>query len=282
MALATRSAAMGGHTTGVVTEQIVPTSRLVSYLTGFVVQPNKAIVGRNAFAHESGIHQDGVLKNPLNFEIMTPQSVGLTSNQLTIGKLSGRRGLQGKLHDLGYDLDGEALDEVYRQAIDLADAKKEVTDADLLALVEQRSSGVPSSIAIVGWSVTSSHGGNATGSATISMGGEERTAESTGNGPVNALFRAVDEAVQPVLGWHPTLTEYEIKAVDRRRGRPGPGPGPLPAIVRRGSGRARRDRPRALHQHHRGLARGVRRRGQQAPRRGDQRRVRGLRLAAQR
>ena len=97
-----------------------------------MVQPNKAIVGRNAFAHESGIHQDGVLKNPLNFEIMTPQSVGLTSNQLTIGKLSGRRGLQGKLHDLGYDLDGEALDEVYRQAIDLADAKKEVTDADLL------------------------------------------------------------------------------------------------------------------------------------------------------
>ncbi len=213
MALATRSAAMGGHTTGVVTEQIVPTSRLVSYLTGFVVQPNKAIVGRNAFAHESGIHQDGVLKNPLNFEIMTPQSVGLTSNQLTIGKLSGRRGLQGKLHDLGYDLDGEALDEVYRQAIELADAKKEVTDADLLALVEQRSSGVPSSISIVGWSVTSSHGGNATGSATISMGGQERTAESTGNGPVNALFRAVDEAVQPILGWHPTLTEYEIKAV---------------------------------------------------------------------
>ena len=191
----------------------MPTSRLVSYLTGFVVQPNKAIVGRNAFAHESGIHQDGVLKNPLNFEIMTPQSVGLTSNQLTIGKLSGRRGLQGKLHDLGYDLDGEALDEVYRQAIDLADAKKEVTDADLLALVEQRSSGVPSSIALVGWSVTSSHGGNATGTATIDMGGEERTAETTGNGPVNALFRAVDEAVQPVLGWHPTLTEYEIKAV---------------------------------------------------------------------
>ncbi len=213
MALATRSAALGGHTTGVVTEQIVPTSRLVGYLTGFVVQPNKAIIGRNAFAHESGIHQDGVLKNPLNFEIMTPQSVGLTSNQLTIGKLSGRRGLKGKLHDLGYDLEGEALDAVYRQAIDLADAKKEVTDADLLALVNQRTSDVPSSVTIVGWSVTSSHSGNATGSATISVGGDERTAEATGNGPVNALFRAVDEALQPVLGWHPTLTEYEIKAV---------------------------------------------------------------------
>jgi 2-isopropylmalate synthase len=213
MALATRSAALNGHTTGVVTEQIVPTSRLVSYLTGFVVQPNKAIIGRNAFAHESGIHQDGVLKNPLNFEIMTPQSVGLTSNQLTIGKLSGRRGLQGKLHDLGYDLEGEALDAVYRQAIDLADAQKEVTDADLLALVNQRTSDVPSSVTIVGWSVTSSHEGNATGSATISVGGDERTAEAVGNGPVNALFQAVDEALQPVLGWHPTLTEYEIKAV---------------------------------------------------------------------
>ena len=213
MALATRSAALGGHTTGVITEQIVPTSRLVGYLTGFVVQPNKAIIGRNAFAHESGIHQDGVLKNPLNFEIMTPQSVGLASNQLTIGKLSGRRGLKGKLHDLGYDLEGEALDAVYREAIDLADAKKEVTDADLLALVNQRTSDVPSSVTIVGWSVTSSHEGNATGSATISVGGDERTAEATGNGPVNALFRAVDEALQPVLGWHPTLTEYEIKAV---------------------------------------------------------------------
>ena len=283
MALATRSAAMGGHTTGVVTEQIVPTSRLVSYLTGFVVQPNKAIVGRNAFAHESGIHQDGVLKNPLNFEIMTPQSVGLTSNQLTIGKLSGRRGLQGKLHDLGYDLDGEALDEVYRQAIDLADAKKEVTDADLLALVEQRSSGVPSSIAhrrlerdLVARRQRHRHRRRS------DMGGEERTAESTGNGPVNALFRAVDEAVQPVLGWHPTLTEYEIKAVTAGEDAQGQ------VLVRcrrssdEGPGRARRDRPRALDQHHRGLARGLRRGGQQAPRRGDQRRVRGLRLAAQR
>ncbi len=137
----------GGHTTGVSDRaDHCRTSRLVSYLTGFAVQPNKAIVGGNAFAHESGIHQDGVIKNPLTYEIMTPQSVGLTGNQLTIGKLSGRRGLQGKLHELGHDLEGEALDAVYRQAIDLADAKKEVTDADLLALVEQRASEVPSSI----------------------------------------------------------------------------------------------------------------------------------------
>ena len=281
MALATRSAALSVDT-GVVTEQIVPTSRLVSYLTGFVVQPNKAIVGRNAFAHESGIHQDGVLKNPLNFEIMTPQSVGLTSNQLTIGKLSGRRGLQGKLHDLGYELEGEALDEVYARRSTWPTRRRRSPTRTCLALVEQRSSGVPASVAIVGWSVTSSHGGNATGSATISMGGEERTAEATGNGPVNALFRAVDEAVQPVLGWHPTLTEYEIKAVSagedaqgqvlvrcRRSSDEGPG-----ALVVTGHGLSTNIIEASLEALHRG--------GQQAPRRRDQRRVGGVRLAAHR
>jgi 2-isopropylmalate synthase len=144
---------------------------------------------------------------------MTPQSIGLSGSQLTIGKLSGRRGLQGKLRELGHELEGDALDVIYRQAIELADAKKEVTDADLLALVEQRASEVPSSVALVGWSVTSSHGGKGTGSVTLSVNGEERTADATGNGPVNALFKAVDDAIQPVLGWHPTLTEYEIKAV---------------------------------------------------------------------
>ena len=138
MALRTRPTEFDVRGSGVNTEQISNASRLVSYLTGFSVQPNKAIVGRNAFAHESGIHQDGVLKNALTYEIMTPQSVGLAGSRLTVGKLSGRRGLQGKLHELGVDLEGEALDRVYRQAIALADAKKEVTDADLIALVESQ------------------------------------------------------------------------------------------------------------------------------------------------
>ena len=213
MALRTRPTQFPELASGVATEQLTAASRLVSYLTGFAIQPNKAIVGGNAFAHESGIHQDGVIKNPLTYEIMTPQSVGLSGSQLTIGKLSGRKGLQGKLRELGYEYDGDALDEIYGQAVALADSKKEVTDADLHALVEQRSSEVPASVAIVGWSVTSSHGGNATGSVTLTIGGEERTAEATGNGPVDALFDAVDDALQPVLGWHPTLTEYEIKAV---------------------------------------------------------------------
>jgi 2-isopropylmalate synthase len=213
MALRTRPTQFPQLGSGVQTEQITAASRLVSYLTGFTIQPNKAIVGGNAFAHESGIHQDGVIKNPLTYEIMTPQSVGLSGSQLTIGKLSGRKGLQGKLRELGHDLDGEALDVIYRQAIALADSKKEVTDADLLALVEQRASEVPASVELLGWNVTSSHGGNATGSVSLSVNGEDRAAAAVGNGPVDALYSAVDLALQPVFGWHPVLTEYEIKAV---------------------------------------------------------------------
>jgi 2-isopropylmalate synthase len=213
MALRTRPTQFGEAGSRVHTEQITPASRLVSYLTGFAIQPNKAIVGGNAFAHESGIHQDGVIKNPLTYEIMTPQSIGLSGSQLTIGKLSGRRGLQQKLKDLGHEVEGEALDEVYRQAIALADAKKEVTDADLRALMEQRAAEVPASVELVGWSVTSSHGGNAVGTVTLIVDGRERTTEATGNGPVDALFQAVDDALQPVLAWHPALAEYEIKAV---------------------------------------------------------------------
>ncbi len=213
MALRTRPTQFPDLGSQVQTEQLTAASRLVSYLTGFTVQPNKAIVGGNAFAHESGIHQDGVIKNPLTYEIMTPQSVGLTGSQLTIGKLSGRRGLQQKLRDLGHEVEGDALDSLYREAIALADAKKEVTDADLLALVESRVSEVPASVQLLGWSVTSSHGGRATGTVSLSVNGEDRGFEATGNGPVDALYSAVDQALLPVLGWRPVLTEYEIKAV---------------------------------------------------------------------
>jgi 2-isopropylmalate synthase len=221
MALRTRPTQFEGGSR-VQTEQISAASRLVSYLTGFLVQPNKAIVGRNAFAHESGIHQDGVLKNPLTYEIMTPQSVGLSGSRLSVGKLSGRRGLQGKLHELGYELEGEALDAVYRQAIALADAKKEVTDADLAALVERQAAeggvaasqaGEPQLVRLDGWSVTSSHGGRSSGSVALTVRGASRSADGSGNGPVDALFGAVDAAVEPLLGWKLLLTDYEIRAV---------------------------------------------------------------------
>ena len=213
MALRTRPTQFPDLVSGVQTDQISSASRLVSHLTGFAIQPNKAVVGANAFAHESGIHQDGVIKNPLTYEIMTPQSVGLSGSQLTIGKLSGRKGLQKKLRDLGHDVSGDALDVIYREAIALADLKKEVTDADLLALAQQRSDDVPASIVLEGWSVTSSHGGRSTGSVRVTLDGDERAGEETGNGPVNALYRAVDDAIRPILGWEPTLEEYEIKAI---------------------------------------------------------------------
>ncbi len=213
MALRTRPGQFPELAAGVQTEQITPASRLVSYLTGFAIQPNKAIVGSNAFAHESGIHQDGFLKNPLTYEIMTPQSVGLSGSTLSIGKLSGRRGLQGKLRELGYELEGAELDTIYRAAIALADTKKEVTDSDLLALVEQEKAEVPNSIELLGWSISSSSGGHSVGSVSVVVAGEAKAADATGNGPVNALFLAVDEAIRPVLHWNPVLTEYEIKAV---------------------------------------------------------------------
>ncbi len=278
MALRTRPTQFPDLGSGVQTEHITAASRLVSYLTGFAVQPNKAIVGGNAFAHESGIHQDGVIKNPLTYEIMTPQSVGLTGSQLTIGKLSGRRGLQGKLRELGYELEGDALDAIYRQAIELADAKKEVTDADLLALIEQRASEVPASVVLLGWSVTSSHGGKATGTVTLTVNGD-RTLH--GGHRQRPRQRALPRGGRgPPAG--PRLAPDPDRVRDQgglgRRGRPGPGAGPLPPLVRCRARRARGLRSRAVHQHHRGLAGRVPRRHQQAARGGDQRGRRGLRV----
>ena len=271
MALRTRPAQFPQLAAGVQTEQLTPASRLVSYLTGFAIQPNKAIVGSNAFAHESGIHQDGYLKNPLTYEIMTPQSVGLQGSTLSIGKLSGRRGLQGKLQELGVDVEGEQLDAIYRAAIALADTKKEVTDADLLALVNERKSDVPRSVELLGWSVSSSSGGHSVGSVSLVVAGEAKAANETGNGPVNALYKAVDEAVRPVLHWAPVLTEYEIKAVSagedaqgqvlvrcRRSSDEGPG-----ALVVTGHGLSTNIIEASLE--------GVPHRDQQAPRRRDQR-----------
>ncbi|MFI5254991.1 MAG: alpha-isopropylmalate synthase regulatory domain-containing protein, partial [Candidatus Limnocylindrales bacterium] len=118
---------------------------------------------------------------------------------------------------LGHELEGEALDAAYREVIALADAKKEVTDADLLAVVEHLASGVSApdgdAVALTGWSVTSSQGGHAQGNVSLTIAGRSVSAEGTGNGPVDALFGAVDAAVEPVLGWHPVLAEYEIRAV---------------------------------------------------------------------
>lgn len=134
MAIATREKQMD---TNIVTEQLVPASKLLSEITGHNVQPNKAIVGDNAFAHEAGIHQHGVLNNPMTYEIMTPKSVGLESNKIVLGKHSGRFALNKKLQNMGYQLGKNELNSIYRKFTDLADEQKTVSDNDLLTLISQ-------------------------------------------------------------------------------------------------------------------------------------------------
>jgi len=123
------------YDTGVAGEQLFPTSQMLSEITGVAVQPNKAIIGRNAFAHEAGIHQDGVLKNPLTYEIMTPQSVGVPDSTLVLGKHSGRHALGIRCEQLGYKFDRRELDEIYKQFVALADGIKQVQDHHLLELI---------------------------------------------------------------------------------------------------------------------------------------------------
>ena len=136
MALRTRPDAFGNISTRINTQEFLPTSQLVSQLTGIPVQPNKAVVGANAFSHEAGIHQDGMLKNRMTYEIMTPQSVGWTDTKLVLGKHSGRHGLDARLRRLGHKLNAEDLKEAYRRFVSMADRKKYITDADLLYIVE--------------------------------------------------------------------------------------------------------------------------------------------------
>ena len=173
MALRTRPGEFHGATTNVATEQITATSRLASFLTGIPVQPNKSIVGANAFAHESGIHQDGFLKNPLTYEIMTPESVGLSGSTLTLGKLSGRAGFDERLRQLGIHVEPDELDRLYGEAISLADRKKQVTDADLLALVEQHADPVPVLVELEHWATASRQGESSSGNVSIFYGGQD-------------------------------------------------------------------------------------------------------------
>jgi 2-isopropylmalate synthase len=136
MALRTRPEACGNVSTRIRAQELLPTSQLVSQLTGIFVPPNKAVVGANAFAHEAGIHQDGMLKNRLTYEIMTPQSVGWSDTKLVLGKHSGRHGLDARLRQLGHKLSAEELKTAYRRFVAMADQRKRITDADLLYIVE--------------------------------------------------------------------------------------------------------------------------------------------------
>jgi 2-isopropylmalate synthase len=210
MALHTRRDYYGGILPRIVTEQLVPTSKLVQRITGIHVQPNKAIVGANAFAHEAGIHQDGMLKHRSTYEIMTPQSVGWEASRLVLGKHSGRAGFTARLRELGYgDLPRERVEELYQRFIALCDRKKTVTDADLIAIVEEQLSQVPERYQLLGWRAHSGSDGRAEAWVKLKVDGQEREASATGNGQIDALFKVIDRLV----GHQCELEAFHIEAV---------------------------------------------------------------------
>lgn len=184
--------------TDIDTTQILTASRLVSGITGFTVQPNKAIVGANAFAHESGIHQDGVLKNRETYEIMRAEDVGWHTNRMVLGKHSGRNAFRTRLEELGISFDSEAdLNAAFKRFKELADKKHEIFDADLQALVTDTSTReVDERIRLVSLLAHSETGETARAIVTLSIDGEEQKIESTGGGPVDAAFKAVEKIVQ--------------------------------------------------------------------------------------
>jgi len=199
-------------TTRIDATKIYPTSRMVSNLTGLAVQRNKAIVGENAFAHESGIHQDGVLKFRETYEIMDPTHVGIPKNALVLGKHSGRSGFRDRVTELGYKLSEEQIQAAFDKFKTLADKKKEVFDEDIEALVDDQLELSSGAFELVGVQVTA--GSNTIPTATVMIresGGEQVTDASVGDGPVDAIY----SAIQRITGIKVTLTDYRIRAVTR-------------------------------------------------------------------
>ncbi|HEY83064.1 MAG TPA: 2-isopropylmalate synthase [Dehalococcoidia bacterium] len=196
--------------TDIETRQIYKTSRLVSELTGFSVQPNKAIVGANAFRHESGIHQDGVIKMPITFEIIDPKTVGIPASSLVLGKLSGRHALRERLAELGYSLNDEDFNRVFRAFKELADKKKEVTDRDIESLVAEEQRTVSEVYHLDRIQVSCGDRGIPTASVVlIGPDGQAYADAALGTGPVDAAFKAIDKIVKVPN----TLTEFSIKSI---------------------------------------------------------------------
>jgi 2-isopropylmalate synthase len=191
------------------TTQIYRTSKLVSSLTGVAVQPNKAVVGANAFAHESGIHQHGMLNDKSTYEIMTPESIGLSKNRMVLGKLSGRHAFEERLKEMGYDLTSDAINKAFEKFKELADKKKVVLDDDIQALVEERISEVPEAYSLISFQINS--GNKLISTATVQLMKEEtiKAEAATGDGPIDAAFNAIERCV----GLDLKLIDYSLRAV---------------------------------------------------------------------
>jgi 2-isopropylmalate synthase len=209
MAIQTRPDVYAGIETQVVTTEIYPSSRLLASTIGVSVQPNKAIVGDNAFAHEAGIHQDGVLKAAITYEIMTPQSIGRPSNELVLGKHSGRHAFRERLDELGLQLEGEAFQEAFRRFKALADAKKSIFNEDLEAIVSDAVVRTDERFRVKEVSILS--GTFATPSATVELliDDEPRKATALGIGPVDAVFKAIAELTETKS----ELERFQVNAI---------------------------------------------------------------------
>ncbi len=197
-------------TTGIDTRQIYKASRMVSELTGFAVQPNKAIVGANAFRHESGIHQDGVIKMPITYEIIDPRLVGIPSSSLVLGKLSGRHAFKERLAELGYSLGEEDFNRAFAAFKELADKKKDITDRDIESLVAEERRTITEEYHLDRVQVTCGDKGVATAAVRlIGPDGKARADASLGTGPVDAVYKAINR----IVGVPNSLTEFTVKSV---------------------------------------------------------------------
>ena len=198
------------YQTNIITEQIYRTSSLISSLTGVHVQPNKAIVGANAFAHESGIHQHGIMTNRETYEIMTPESIGLKKSQMVLGKHSGRHAFEERLQELGFQhLSPDEINEAFTQFKDLADKKKYVMDSDIEALISTELVQIPEMLQLEYFHITSGNSLISTSTVRITREGETIEEAACGDGPVDAIFHAVERAT----GLEVTLKDYRIRAV---------------------------------------------------------------------
>lgn len=196
--------------TNIVTEQIYRTSTMVNRLTGVHVQPNKAIVGANAFAHESGIHQHGVLANAKTYEIMTPESIGLKKNQMVLGKHSGRHAFEEKLKELNYDnLTQEQINDAFSKFKDLADKKKNVEDRDIEALISEEIVKIEEIYSLEYFQIFNGNTMIPTSTVRIKKNDEILEMACLGNGPVDAIFKAIDKATEV----YPKLVDYSIKSI---------------------------------------------------------------------
>jgi len=209
MAIHTRQDFFGQAVTSVNTKEIYRTSQLVSRLTGFVIQPNKAIVGANAFAHESGVHVDGMLKERKTYEIMTPETIGLSGSRMVIGRHTGRHGFAERCKYLGYKLNKDELDFAYKRFLEIADKKKEIFDEDISALINDEIRVVAQTYELEYLHVASGTGTLPTASVRIKTKDGYSQAAAIGDGPVDAAYKAIREAI----GHEPKLQSYSIRAV---------------------------------------------------------------------